>query len=293
VSSVTTGDDARLRGILVDAARRLASAGPSAVDPVLTQVRRELRLDKLDLRRCGPAPAPRSTIEQPCVLDVPVRSSEEVLGLLTAASSSPFNAGQAGVLCALADLLALTLTDRGLPISNPAQAVLDAEADLAAAAADLDGVVEAVIALGHVGSDGLSDGLAATLGQLRAVQRTMRSVALEAGLRAALGRLDADVHADDPELDRLSPPVAAVLQRVAEAVTRGTDGRVRITATTTGTTVKLWAQSADKDYDAFELSRWARRVSALGGELRRSPEGVEVSVPARSAKDESDDSPDL
>src|SRR6185436_3928686 len=95
----------------------------------------------------------------------------------------------------------------------------------------------------------------------RLAQRDVRSHALQAGLRAALaevaGRAAADrpddgqpalrvtVVADDPALDRLSPPIAVTLERVAEALLRGATGQASLRAAVEDRTVKLRADSAD------------------------------------------------
>lgn len=289
VTATTASDGAAVRALLAEAARLLAASGSAAVPEVLERGRQTLGLDRLNLLLSGVAPGPRGWGDRGFSLDVPVRGRGGQRGLLTATAAAAFTGEQASVLLALADMLSLALSAPAPSTEvDAAQAVLDAEADMALAAAELDDVADAIVALRHVEPDGVSEGVAAALAQLRDVQRGLRAVSLEAGLRAALARLDAEVDADDPALDHLPPAVAALLQRVAEAVARGGDGRARITAEMDSTAVKLRAQPADKGYDAFELSRWTRRVVALGGELRHSPEGVEVCLPT-TTRDDGDD----
>jgi hypothetical protein len=95
-----------------------------------------------------------------------------------------------------------------------------------------------------------------------------------------LPELRLSVRAEDPELDRLPPPIAVTVQRVAELALRGATGRASVTAFCTGSEVKLDVESAEIAYDASELSRWARRALALGGDLQLRPDGVELSLPA-------------
>ena len=267
----------------------LAANGVAAVPEVLDRGRLTLGLDRLKLLLSGGTPGPRSAADQRFTLDVPVRGRSGQRGLLTATGATAFTGEQASALLALADMLSLVLgAPAVLAELDAAQAVLDAEADLAMTAGELDDVADAIVAVGHVEPAAVPEAVAASLAQLRQVQRTLRAVSLEAGLRAALSRLDAEVFASDPGLDRLPPAVAALLQRVAEVVARGGDGRARISAEMDSTTVKLRAEPAENGYDAFELSRWSRRVSALGGELRRSPEGVEVWLPT-TTRDDGDD----
>lgn len=286
VTATTASDGAAVRALLAEAARLLATNGVVAIPDVVERGRQTLGLDRLTLLLCGITPAPRRAGDPRFSLDVPVRGRGGQRGLLTATAGAAFTGEQAAVLLALADMLSLALSDRPAQDEiDAAQAVLDAEADLAMAAGELDEVADAIVALRHVAPSAIGEGVAAALAHLRAVQRSLRAVSLEAGLRAALIRLDADVVATDPGLDQLAPAVAALLQRIAEAVARGGDGRARIYAEMDSTTVKLRAELADNGYDAFELSRWSRRVSALGGELRRSPEGVEVWLPTTTRDD--------
>jgi hypothetical protein len=265
-----------------------------AAEDVLERTRSLLGLRSLVLRPSAGVPHQFRPADRGCVLDVPVWVHGVVLGVLTATSASPFTEDDAGLLAALAHLLARTLSDDAVSPAAMGQQILDAEADRAQTAADLDGVVEAVVALGHVDAAALPEAVGAALGQIRTMQRELRALSLESGLRAALNKLDAEVDADDAALDTLAPPVAVALQRIAETVTRAATGPVRISAKVSGTTVKFCAESADNGRDAFELSRWSRRVSALGGELRQQHEGVEVHLPAGPAtKDDRDDSPHL
>jgi signal transduction histidine kinase len=191
------------------------------------------------------------------------------------------------------------------------RAVLDEEADRAQVAATLlDGVGEALVsvryaaelvAAGHEDRSALEEPVRAALAAIRHAHRDLRAHALEAGLRAALrelpnrwagdrpddgmSELRLSVHADDPGLDALPPPIAVVVQRVTEAALRGATGQAAVRAVCEGERVKLFVDSAEIAYDASELNRWARRALALGGDLRLRPDGVELSLPAELPPD--------
>ena len=257
-------------------------------------------------------------------VDAPVRRRGEVLAVLTATAGRPFTADQAGALTALADMLGLALAAARADshdldgMRQAGQAVLDAEADRAQLAAALDGRIAHDLVALHYAAQRMGAGTAdaadlgeparAALTAYRMAQRDMRSHALQAGLRVALaelaGRAAADrpddgqpplrvqVTADDPRLDALPPPIAVTIERVAEAALRGATGRASLYAAVEGQTVKLRADSADIAYDASELDRWNRRVSALGGHLRADPDGVELVLPA-ATEGSHDDGPDL
>jgi signal transduction histidine kinase len=205
-------------------------------------------------------------------------------------------------------------------LAEAGRAVLDEEADRAhVAAALLETVGTAMVtvryaaeqvAAGRAAAGDLDEPVRAALAAVREAHRDLRAHALEAGLRAALEGLAAQTRADrpddgrpplrlsveasDPALDAVAPPVAVTLERTAQAVLRAAAGHARLWAGVDGSTVKLRVESADNAYDAGELDRWARRVSALGGTLRTGPGGVELDLPAQpSAEGHHDHSPDL
>ena len=241
------------------------------------------------------------------MLEIPVRRGADIHGILTVTASRPFTAGDAGLLTAMAELLAPLLAARGTSDALAAgRAVLDEEADRAQVAATLlDGIGEALVSVryaaemvgaGRVEPAALDEPVRAALAAVRHAHRDLRAHALEAGLRRALREL-ADrwagdrpddgmselrllVEADDPRLDAIAPPVAVTVQRVAEAALRGASGQAVIRAFCADQRVKLFVESAEIAYDASELNRWTRRVHALGGDLRLRPDGVELSLPA-------------
>jgi hypothetical protein len=243
----------------------------------------------------------------PWILDIPVRRSGELYGVLTVTAWRPFTDTDARLLAATTDLVALLLAAEGSANAWAAgRAVLDEEADRAQVAATLlDGVGEALVsvryaaelvAAGQVEPAALDEPVRSALAALRHAHRDLRAHALEAGLRAALQQLPQrwagdrpddgmselrlSVHADDPRLDALAPPVAVTVQRVAEAALRGASGQAVVRASWADERVKLYVGSAEIAYDASELNRWARRALALGGDLRLRPDGVELSLPA-------------
>jgi signal transduction histidine kinase len=241
------------------------------------------------------------------VLDVPVRRGAEVHGILTVTAPRPFTDVDAALLAAIADVLApLLVADAASDAVAAGRAVLDEEADRAQVAATLlDGVGEALVSVryaaemvgaGRVEPTALDEPVRAALSALRHAHHDLRAHALEAGLRTALNALSDRwggdrpddgmselrlfVDADDPQLDAIAPPVAVTVQRVAEAALRGASGHAVIRAYCADQRVKLSVESAEIAYDASELNRWARRVHALGGDLRVRPDGVELSLPA-------------
>jgi hypothetical protein len=243
----------------------------------------------------------------PWVLDIPLRRTAALYGVLTVTSPRPFTDGDATFLAATADVLALLLAGEDSAGGWAAgRAVLDEEADRAQVAATLlDGVGEALVSVryaaelvgaGRVEPAALDEPVRAALAAVRHAHRDLRAHALEAGLRAALreladrwggdrpddgmSELRLSVHADDPRLDSIAPPVAVTVQRVAEAALRGASGQAVIRASCADQGVKLTVESAEIAYDASELNRWTRRVLALGGDLRLRPDGVELSLPA-------------
>jgi hypothetical protein len=232
---------------------------------------------------------PDANLSRMPALDVPVRRTGELLGVLTVAAKRAFTDADARLLTAVADLLGLALAaDATGQAWTAGRAVLDEEADRAQVAATLlNGVGEALVsvryagelvAAGQVEAAALDEPVRAALAALRHAHRDLRAHALEAGLRAALRELpdrwDGDrpddgmselrlsVEADDPGLDTVSPPIAVTVQRVAEVALRGASGRAALRAFRAGETVKLCVDSAEIAYDASELNRWARRVQA-------------------------------
>ena len=297
--------------------RMLAGQGRAALPEVLHTVATAIGGAHVQLRASDTATVLAETRQArgtrstrraaPWVLDIPVRGGADLYGVLTVTASRPFTDADAGLLAATADALALLLAaDESALAWAAGRAVLDEEADRAQVAATLlDGVGEALVSVryaaelvaeGGAEAKALDEPVRAALAAVRHAHRDLRAHALEAGLRAALhellDRFAGDrpddgmsglrliVHADDPELDALAPPVAVTVQRVAEAALRGASGQAVIRAFCADLGVKLSVESAEIAYDASELNRWARRVHALGGELRLRPDGVELSLPA-------------
>ena len=217
-------------------------------------------------------------------LQIPVRRRGHILGLLTVTSASPLNDQAADVISAAADVIALALAAVPASYETSTQAVLDGEADRAQLAAEVDERLrESLVALRHTDPAHAAGAVTAALAAARDIVRELRATALHGGLRRALAELRGTgvaVHASDPALDRLSPAVAVVVERVAEVVVRTAVGTVQIAATVGNRAVKLSAESADNAVDVSELERWARRARALGGELRYWPGGVELNLPA-------------
>jgi len=218
------------------------------------------------------------------VLDIPVRRAGAWGAVLAAGAVEPFTPEQAALLQAVAAALSLVSLP---PLPSPlvaGQALLDAEADLALVAAELDETVaESIVALRHTDPAQVRDAASAALAEVRRIGRELRAAALGDGLRAALAELrerGATVHAYDEALDGVPPAAAVLVERVAEAICRQLGGRARITASADGFSVKLQVESADNAIDASELERWRRRAEALRGELRHWRGGVELSLPA-------------
>ena len=304
--------------LLAAVVRLLATDGADAADQALALARDALGCARLTLRAGddfgGFAPlsesarVPEQGGADRWVLDLPVRARGTLHGVLTAVADRPFTEVDGRALGALADSLALGLSSAAGALPA-ARAVLDAEADRAQAAADLHATVEQVLIPVryaaerlrelHPDAGAVTEPLAAALAAVRHVHADLRAHALEAGLRVALGEiarsgrgdrpddgrapLAVTVVADDPALDALPSAVAVTVQRVTEAVLRGATGSAKLLATYDGEGVKLRVECADTAYDASELDRWSRRVSALGGSLRLRPGGVELDVPAPSA----------
>jgi hypothetical protein len=228
----------------------------------------------------GPAPLGHG---EEWVLDVPVRRGGAWSAVLAAVAVAPFTPEQAALLQAVASALSLVSLPPLPSRLVASQAVLDAEADLALVAAELDETVaESIVALRHIDPAQVYIAATAALAEVRRIGRDLRAAALGDGLRAALAELaerGASIDAEDPALDEVPPAVAVLVERVAEAVCRQLGGRSRITASADGLSVKLRVESADKAIDASELERWRRRAHALRGELRHWPGGVELSLP--------------
>lgn len=229
------------------------------------------------------APPPRRAADDAWSLDIPVRVRGCPAARLSVTTSTGLRATDAGMLGALADVLGLTLAgDPAYTATVAAQQVLDGEADRAQLAAEIDERLgDALVALGHTTPDRLPDALAAAREAVREIRRDLRATALHGGLRRALLELrrpGVRVNASDPRLDTVVPAVAVVVERVAEAATRGVD-RAHISAGFEGGQVKLRVESADNAGDAFEIERWARRVRALHGELEHWLGGLELRLP--------------
>jgi len=234
-------------------------------------------------QRSGAAALRGRTQSDSWVLDIPVRGRGAALGVLTATSSTGFTAADGEMLRGIADAFALaTATPAGTSLPA-AQVILDSEADRALVAAELDeSVAEALVALRHIGAGRVDESAAVALADVRRIARELRARALDDGLRRALRGLTARgarVHAQDAALDLLPPPVAVLVQRVAEAVCRAAVGQTQVTATTDQDTVKLRVESADNAIDASEVERWRRRARAFRGELSQWPWGVELTLP--------------
>jgi hypothetical protein len=222
-------------------------------------------------------------------LDVPVRGRGGCSGVLSAVSCEPLTTEEGALLRAVADALALTGGDGGLPPQAAAQALLDAEADLALVAAELEEtVVASIVALRHTEPDLVRAAATASLAEVRRIGRRLRAQALGDGLRAALADLrewGATVYADAAALDDAAPAVAVLVERVAQAACRSADGKVQIWASGDDQAVKLTVESADNEIDASEVERWRRRAHALHGELRHWAGGVELILPAATGNE--------
>lgn len=259
------------------------AATPIALDRALALVRRVLRLSALALHPRGAA-VPTQRDANGYLLAVPVRIGDAVQ-VLTAEADRPFDEALAETVVELAALLAdLAAAGPAGAARAAAQAVLDLEADRAQIAAQLDAVTDALVTAKHAAIDPADiDGIEHALGLVRREQRRLRAETLDAGLPAALRRLDCAVIGDEAALRALPPALAVAVQRVAEALaaaaTRGRDEPGRISVEITELVVKFRLDSAEKIQDASELDRWSRRVSALGGELAVEPGGVDLRLP--------------
>ena len=274
-------------GVLAD---RGAAGREDALRLVLAAVP---TLRTLSLRTAAEAPVcvtrPAGAGELRWALDLPVRGRNGCSGVLSAVSSEPLTTDEGTVLRAVADALALTGGDGGLAPAAAAQAILDAEADLAQVAAELEeSVAASIVALRHVDPAQVRALATASLAEVRRIGRRLRAQALGDGLRAALDQLresGATVHAADAALDDAAPAVAVLVERVAEAACRSAIGMVRIHASTDKLAVKLRVESADNEIDASEVERWRRRAHALHGELRHWAGGVELILPVATGNE--------
>ncbi len=295
---------------LATAARLLRAGGRQVLSQVLAVAVRDLGGVSLTLRSTS-APVVLAQAGSGAgatarwVLDTPVVSTGGTRAVLTAGGNAPFTVDQADLLTAYADLLALAVdADPAERAAEAGRAVLDAEADRAQIAAALHESVgrnlvavryAADLATGGDPGDDLDEPIRAALTAFRVARRDLRAHSLEAGLRAALRELAVQAAGDRPAdgrsalrlsvdargraLDQLPPAVAVTVERVAQAALRGATGRAALTVHCSGHEVKLRVESAEIAYDASELDRWARRVSALGGQLRLGVDGVELDLP--------------
>lgn len=255
-----------------------AAASPT-LERALALARRTLGLTALTLQPPGAAVPPQRRADG-YVLAVPVRVGDAV-HVLTAEAAQPFDPALAETVVELAGLLA-TVADAG-----PAnQAVLDLEADRAQIATELDVVADAIVAAKHTAVEPAEiEAVEHALTLLRREQRRLRAQTLDAGLPSALQTFGLAVVGDAAQLSNLPPAVAVAVERVAEALRRGTfdvpDEQGQISVEVTDLVVKFRLDSAEKIRDASELDRWGRRVSALGGELVVQPRGVDLLLPDR------------
>jgi hypothetical protein len=300
---------------LAQSARQLAAEGLVALPVVLTEFATALELSDIMLRspdrtavlgrsRCERIPSQPE--RRPYVLDVPVRRTTEIAGILTVTAARPLTDGDAALVHGFAALLALALGAGPAPAAlSAARSILDEEADRAQAATALSGGLgDALVAIryaadlvaaGREDAGVLDEPIRAALTAFHHAHRDGQAHALTVGLRAALhqlperfagDRLDdgvpelrVSVTADDAELDDLPPSVAVLVQRVAEVALRGAVGQADLRVTIAGSRVKLLVESAEIAYDASEMGRWLRRASALGGDLVARSGGVELEVP--------------
>jgi hypothetical protein len=259
------------------------TATSSALDRALELTQRALHLTSLTLHPAGVAVPPQRDSAEGYVLAVPIRLGDAV-HVLTAESDQPFDPALAETVVELARLFA------GFADAGPAnQAMLDLEADRAQIATDLDVVADALVAAKHTAAEPADvESIEHALSLLRREQRRLRAHTLDAGLASALQHCGLALVGEIERLASLPPPVAVVVQRVAEALCRQAIGDAdepgQISVEITELVVKFRLDSAEKIRDASELDRWGRRVSALGGELVVQPQGVELKFPARRAE---------
>lgn len=267
----------------------LADRGEDGRADVLRLVVRALpALRSLSLRTPGGAVSlasgrPSGPDDPSWVLEIPMRPRGGASDVLSVVSSTPLTADDAMILRGVADAIGLAAAN-ALPAQVAARALLDAEADLALVAAELDeSVAESLVALRHTPPENVRDAATASLAEVRRIGRRLRAQALGDGLRAALQGLrerGVSVEIGSADLDAVSPAVAVLVERVAQAVSASAVGNVRIRASRDNTVVKLWVESADNEIDASEVERWRRRAQALRGELQHWSGGVELILPA-------------
>lgn len=317
VTSTPGADD-----VVAAAARLLAVHGLGALPDVLALVAGAAHADSVVVREPH-APgrivaayprAPLSSSEQ-SALDVPLRVAGRLHAVLTAYSPSVFTGSDAAVLCGVSDVVALAVAVTAAG-SDPAQALLDAEADRADMAAQLhDTVGQALVAArysadlvlaGQVDPQTVADGLAAALWSLRACLHDLRGRAADGRLGSVLTDLARDYASrraagegdlpvvrlrgvDAPGIDRLPAPVAVLGHRVVEAALAGVTGHVTVTVAVRSNRLKLSVEGAENPCDTGALDRWTRRASALGGELVQVWNGVRLEVPTTAAEERHDD----
>jgi hypothetical protein len=275
--------------VVIAALGLLADRGMDCRADVLRLVVRALpALRSLSLRTPGGAVALASGRpsgpDDPCwVLEIPMRPRGGSSEVLSVVSSTPLTAEEAMVLRGVADAIGLVAAN-DVSVRAASRAVLDAEADLALVAAELDeSVAESLVALRHTQPEKVREAATASLAEVRRIGRRLRAQALGDGLRAALHVLrerGVTVETGSAELDAVPPAVAVLVERVAQAVCATAVGNVRIRASVDKTAVKLRVESADNEIDASEVERWRRRAQALHGELRHWAGGVELILPA-------------
>jgi hypothetical protein len=299
----TTG--VRAGELLAAVTRMLGAGGAAALDDALALTAEGLVLHELVLHASAAAlrtRVPRQPTGPLSTLQLPVRVGGRLHGVLTASAARPFTAADADLLAAVAAVTGLMLAAVPAGTEDDPVAVghevLDAEADRADLAAELEETLGLLVAARHSVSGPTAELVHAALAALRGTQRRLRAVALEAGLAAALtglaepGRVTVVV--DPAGLDDVAPPVAVLVERVAQALAREPGAGVRLQVRADGSRVKFRAESAEEGYDACELDRWARRAVRLGGDLRLRPDGVELSLPIRPIDEgHHDDGPDL
>ena len=300
---------------LAQAARRLAGGGLDALPEALTDFAAALELSDIVLRTPDRTTViARSQCERiavqpqrrPYVLDVPVRRTTELAGVLAVSATRPLTDGDAALVSGLGAVIALALAADPAPAAwSAARSILDEEADRAQSAAVLsEGLGDALVAIryaaelvaaGRTDVSALDEPVRAALTAFHHAHRDGQAHALTVGLRAALNqlperfagdRLDdgmpelrVSVTAADARLDELPPAVAVLVQRIAEMALRGACGQANLRVSIGGSRVKLLVESAEIAYDASELGRWSRRASALGGDLLARSGGVELEVP--------------
>ena len=292
VTSATTSE--RCADAVVAVVAVLAERGADGRGEALGRVLAAVpTLRRLTLRTTIGAPVSATRAAGPgelrWALDVPVRGRSGCSGILSVVSCEPLTTEEGALLSAIADVLALSGGGDVLASDAAARAILDAEADLALVAAELEeSVAASIVALRHTDPDLVRAAATASLAEVRRIGRRLRAQALGDGLCTALADLrewGATVELEGAGLDEAAPAVAVLVERVAEAACRGAVGKVHIRASGDNLTVKLRVESADNEIDASEVERWRRRAHALRGELRHWAGGVELILPAATGNE--------